>query len=41
MEKHKDDIEFENKRNQWKREAYHKSKNKHKLDNVFKVFLTS
>jgi len=33
MEKHKDDIGFKNKRNQSKRESYHKSENKHKLDN--------
>ena len=33
VEKHKGDIEFKHKRNQSKRESYHKSKNKHKLDN--------
>ena len=33
METHKVDIEFKNRRNQSKREAYHKSKNKNKLDN--------
>ena len=34
MEKHKGDIEFKNKRKHSKREAYHKSKNKHKLGNA-------
>ena len=33
MEKHEDDIEFKNKRNQSKREAYHKSKSKYSLGN--------
>ena len=33
MAKHKDEVEFKNTRNQSNRESYHKSKNKHTLNN--------
>ena len=35
MQKHKDDIDFKSKRNQSKRDSYHKCKDKHKLQQEF------